>query len=334
MDSERWGRDRKEDRMAHTMQAAAIDAFGGGPESITPHTLPVPEVGPDEILIRVESAGVGVWDPFEAEGGFAEMTGTKPRFPYVLGSDGAGTVVAVGRNVDGFAKGDRVYGMVLANRKGGFYAQYACIKAKDASHIPDGLSVEQAGAFPFDAISALRGLDDTLGLNQGESVMIFGASGGIGHLAIQLAKRMGARVFAVASGDDGVELARRLGADAAVDGHTGDVLATARRFAPDGIDAALVTAGGDAADRALGALRSGARVAHPNGVEPVPKAGAGIRVESYDGDPSPEAIDRLNELVERGPFEVHVAETFPLDRAAEAHRRLGEHYVGKLALRP
>jgi NADPH:quinone reductase-like Zn-dependent oxidoreductase len=85
---------------------------------------------------------------------------------------------------------------------------------------------------PVDAMTALRGLDDTLALKPEESVMIFGASGGIGHLAVQLAKRMGARVFAVASGSDGVALVTRLGADAVVDGHKDDIVAAARQFAP------------------------------------------------------------------------------------------------------
>ena len=317
-----------------TMQAAAIDAFGGGPDAITPHVLPVPRPAPDEILIRVRSAGVGVWDTFEAEGGFEKMMGTKASFPYVLGSDGAGTVVAVGDNVTGFKKGDHVYAMSLASG-GGFYAQYAAVKAKDAAPIPGGLTVEQAGVFPVDAITALCGLDDTLGLKQGESVMIFGASGGIGHLAVQLAKRMGARVFAVASGADGVALCKQLGADACVDGHKGDVLAAARAFAPGGIDAALLTAGGKETDRSLQALRDGARVAYPNGVEPEPEPPSGVRARSYDGTPSPAALQKLNKLVEQGPpFHVHVAKTFPLDEAAEAHRTLGEHYLGKLALRP
>ena len=86
------------------------------------------------------------------------------------------------------------------NPKGGFYAEYAAVKAADVSRIPDALTVQQAAAMPFDAMTALRGLDDTLALKPGESIIIFGASGGIGHLAVQLAKRMGARVFAVASG--------------------------------------------------------------------------------------------------------------------------------------
>lgn len=314
-----------------TMQAAAIDKFGG---PITPHELPLPEVGPDEILIRIESAGVGAWDPFERQGGFAKMMGITPKFPYVLGSDGAGTVTEVGERVRNFKKGDRVYAFGLGNPKGGFYAEYAAVKAELVSPIPSDLSTEQAGALPYDAMTALRGLDDSLHLQRGESVLIFGAGGGIGHLAVQLAKRLGARVFAVASGPDGVELAKRLGADVAIDGRQDDVLAAGRQFAPNGIDAALLTAGGNAAERALQAIRDGGRVAFPNGVEPEPKARAGITIKNYDGEPSPDAIEKLNRLIEQGPFEVHVARIFPLDQAAEAHRALEEHYLGKLALRP
>src|SRR6476659_10937421 len=114
----------------NTMQAAAIDRFGGI-ETITPRTLPVPEVGPDEVLIRVESAGVAVWDVFEREGGFAKAFGIEPKFPYVLGSDGAGTVAAVGNGVERINPGERVYAFGLVNPKGGFYAEYAAIKADD-----------------------------------------------------------------------------------------------------------------------------------------------------------------------------------------------------------
>src|SRR5690606_34587583 len=131
------------------------------------------------------------------EGGFAQMAGTTPTFPYILGSDAAGTVVAVGRRVTRFKEGDRVYAFTLGNAKGGAYAEYTAVKEENVSHIPGGLTTEQAGAMPVDAMTALRGLDDTLKLQAGESVMIFGASGGIGHLAVQLVKRMGARVLAV-----------------------------------------------------------------------------------------------------------------------------------------
>jgi NADPH:quinone reductase-like Zn-dependent oxidoreductase len=316
-----------------SMRAVAIDRFGG-PETIQVRDMPVPEVGPDEVLIRVETAGVGVWDPFEREGGFAQVYGQRPSFPLVLGSEGAGTVEAVGERVSRFKQGDRVYAFGLMNPKGGFYAELAAVRADAAAHVPEPLTTEQAGVMPVDAMTALRGLDDTLRLQPGESVMIFGASGGVGHLAVQLAKRMGARVLAVASGADGVVLADRLGADEVAEGHGGDVLEAARRFAPEGLDAALVTAGGPESNEALAAVRDGGRVAYPNGVEPAPQVRAGITLASYDGTPDPKAIEKLNRLIEQGPFEVHVAHTFPLEQAAEAHRALERHYLGKLALRP
>jgi NADPH:quinone reductase len=325
------------DKTQRTMRAIALDRFGGL-ETMKLQTLPVPEVEPDDVLIHVEWAGVGEWDPLEREGGFAQIFGIEPKFPYVLGSDGAGTVAAVGERVKGLAPGDRVYAFALMNPKGGCYAEYAAIKADVVSPIPGKLTTEQAGAMPVDAMTALRGLDDTLGLKPAESIMIFGAAGGIGHLAVQLAKRMGARVFAVASGSDGVALAKKLGADAVVDGRKDDIAAAARQFAPDGLDAALITAGGSAVDQALAAMRAGGRVAYPNGVEPVPNPPSGIEAKAYDGMPDPQAIKKLNQLIESsgpagtGSFEVHVARSFPLDHAAEAHRALEEHYLGKLAL--
>ncbi len=314
-----------------TMKAAAIDEFGG---AVTPHTVPVPEIAPDEVLICVEAAGVGAWDPFEQGGGFAKMTGATPSFPYVLGSDGAGTVVAIGKNARRLKEGDRVYAMALANAKGGFYAQYIALKEDHVSRVPGKLSIEQAGVMPVDAITALIGLDDTLGVKRGETVLIFGASGGIGHLALQLAKRMGVRVFAIASGADGAELARRLGADAVADGRKDDVLAAARQFAPGGIDAALLTAGGERAEQALSAVRDGGRVAFPTGVEPEPQERPGLSFRRYDGLPKSDTIEKLNRLIESGPFEVHVARTFPLDQAADAQRALSQHYLGKIALKP
>jgi NADPH:quinone reductase-like Zn-dependent oxidoreductase len=146
---------------------------------------------------------------------------------------------------------------------------------------------------------------------------------------------MGGRVFAVASGSDGVALVTQLGADAVVDGHKEDIAAAARQFAPNGLEAALITAGGPAADNALTAMRAGGRVAYPNGVEPTPKPPFGIDAKAYDGMPDPQAIDKLNRLVESEgppPFEVHVARSFPLDQAVDAHRALDEHYLGKLVL--
>jgi NADPH2:quinone reductase len=317
---------------AETMRAVALDKFGG-PEALKIQTIPIPQIEAQEVLIRVEAAGVGAWDPFEREGGFVEITVIKPTFPYVLGTDGAGTIAAVGKDVTRFKEGDRVYAAELANPKGGFYAQYAAVKADNTSLIPGHLSIEQAAVLPTDALTALTGLEKVLALKSGESLMVLGASGGIGHLALQLAKRIGANVFAIASGADGVELAKKLGADSAVDGRGDTVLDAARQFAPNGIDAALITAGGSTTDQALLAIRKGGRIAYPHGVMPEPNAPGGVSIEAYDGETSRALIDRLNTLIDSGPFDVQVDRTFRLEEVSKAHEALTEHHLGKFALR-
>jgi NADPH:quinone reductase-like Zn-dependent oxidoreductase len=314
-----------------TMRAVAIDEFGGI-DKMKPRELPVPEVATDEILIRVASAGIGVWDPFEREGGFAKEFGLQPHFPLVLGWDGAGTVEAAGKDVHNIKPGDRVYGINPAGPKGGFYAEYTVIKADNAAMIPQALSTRDAGGLATDGVTALEGLDEAIQLKSGESILILGASGGLGHLAVQLAKRMKARVLAVASGPDGVAFVKGLGADRVIDGHREDILQAARDFAPQGLDAALLTVGGKAAEQAISALRDGGRAAYPNGVPEAPQARDGKKVVSYSGRPTPQAFARLNTLIDGGPFEVHIARTFSLEDAAAAQRALGDHYLGKLAL--
>jgi NADPH:quinone reductase-like Zn-dependent oxidoreductase len=314
-----------------TMRAVAIDEFGGI-EKIKPRKLPVPQLATDEILVRVDTAGVGVWDPFEREGGFAKEFGMKANFPYVLGTDGAGIVAAVGNEVHNLKRGDRVYGINLMSPKGGFYAEYTAIKANNAAKIPQALSTRDAGVLAVDGVTALDGLDKMLGLKAGETILILGASGGIGHLAVQLAKRMRARVLAVASGRDGVDFVKPLGADKVIDGHREDILKAAHEFAPKGLDAALLTAGGKAAEQVIAALREGGRAAHPNGVEAAPQARDGVKIMSYNAEPDPQTFAKLNELIDAGPFEVHIARTFKLEDAAEAQQALNDHYLGKLAL--
>jgi NADPH:quinone reductase len=108
----------------------------------------------------------------------------------------------------------------------------------------------------------------------------------------------------------------------------------ARNFSRDGLDAALLTAGGDAAEKALVAVRDGGRVAYPTGVEPEPKARPSLSLHRYDGIPDRQAIEKLNRLIESGPFEAHVDRMFSLDQAADAHRALDAHHLGKLGIRP
>ncbi|WP_213164019.1 alcohol dehydrogenase catalytic domain-containing protein [Kaustia mangrovi] len=160
------------------MRAAAIDRFGGV-DAFKVQSLSVPEIDRDEVLVRVEAVGVGVWDQWERQGAFfdlfRERHGFEPRFPYIVGFDGAGTIAAVGEAVQRFKVGDRVYADRHINPKGGFYAEYVAVKADFVAHIPGSLTVEQAGAMPVDAITALLGLDDVLGLEKGEALMVFGA---------------------------------------------------------------------------------------------------------------------------------------------------------------
>jgi NADPH:quinone reductase len=313
------------------MRAAVINGFGGI-ERMEIRSLPLPSVGPGDVLIRVEAAGVGSWDATEREGGYEGAFDFESTFPYVLGWDGAGTIAAIGDHVTRFAVGERVYAASMPLPRGGFYAEYAVVDEAHAARVPERLTIEQSAALPWDGLTAQSGLD-VLDLEPGTTLMIFGASGGIGHMALQFARRRGASVLAVASGDDGVALAGRLGADAVVDGRRDDVVAAARAFSPGGIDAALVTVGGVVAERALTAVREGARVAVPHGVMPVPAVPPGAQLLLFNGDRSAAATTRLNTSIDAGPFEVHVAHTFPLDRAADAHRALAAHYVGKLALR-
>lgn len=314
------------------MQAIAINGFGG-PDTLRLQTLPVPDLGPNEVLIRLSWAGVGEWDRFEREGEYAKLLDSTPAFPYIVGSEGAGTVVALGHQVERFTPGQQVFAVGFLNPKGGFYAEYAVVPAELVAPVPGQLTTQQAAVLGGVGITALRGLDDTLKVQPGESVLVFGASGGIGHVAVQLARRLGARVLAVASGDDGVALARQLGADAVVNGRGPDVLAAARGFAPEGFDAALLTAGGEVAEQALSAARAGARAAYPLGVQPEPCAGPELRVSGYYGEPDGEVLERLTRLIGAEPFALHVAHSFPLAEAAAAHLALEQHYLGKLVLR-
>jgi len=308
-----------------TMKACVIDRFGG-PGAMHTAMVPVPEVGRGEILIRVATAGIGVWDPDLTEGAFGDTGGG---FPRVLGSDGAGVVVASGPEARRFHIGDRVYGWGFLNPKGGFFAEYAAIPENEAAPLPPNLSLEEAGALAVDGLTALAGID-LLQLAPGRSLMIVGASGGVGHLAVQLAWRRGARVLAVASGDDGVELVRRLGADAALDGHADDVAGQARALAPNGVDGALVLA--PAPRELLHLVNAGGRIAYPNGVEPAPRGRPGVIVDAYDGYHGHDALERLDRLIAAGPFRVEVSRVYALDDVPQALRDVVRHHLGKLAV--
>jgi NADPH2:quinone reductase len=307
-----------------TMQATVIDAFGG-PERLVVRDVPVPAVGAGDVLVRVDTAGVGVWDAKARRGEWA--TG-REHFPMVLGAEGSGTIAALGDGVQGLRLGDAVYGYAYGDTKGGFYAEYTALAAEHVAPFPAALDFREAGAVPVTGLTALAGIDDALALRPGQTVLIHGASGGVGALAVQFAKHRGARVLATAKGRDAREFLRGLHVDEAIDTDHDDVLAVARRFAPDGVDALLALAGGPELERAIAALRDGAAIAHPNGVDVSNPAAI-----AFDGVPNPAAFARLSATIEDARINIPIGATYGLVAADEAHRRLERgHVLGKIIL--
>jgi NADPH2:quinone reductase len=306
-----------------TMRAAAFDK-AGGPEVLSIHELPVPKPSATEVLIAVHGAGVAVW-----EADMRQHMSSRAPFPLVLGSDGAGIIVAMGSDVHGFKVGDEVYGTGI-----GFYAEYVKTQADRIAHVPNGLDLTQASILAISGLSALQGIDDVLQLKAGQTLIIHGAAGGVGTVAIQLAKLRGVKVLATASTDEGLALARRLGADAVVNGRTGDIAAAAKQFAPQGVDAVLGLAGGDALEHCIDALRPGqGRVAYMYGLEPIPRPRGNMRMILFSFVGGTRELERLNKAVEAAMLRVPVAAEYSLADAAAAHRRLeAGHLLGKIVL--
>jgi NADPH:quinone reductase-like Zn-dependent oxidoreductase len=313
------------------MRAAVIEAFGGA-EKLVVRDVPVPGVEPHEVLGRVDTAGVGIWDAKARRGDWA---GGNDRFPMVLGADGSGTIAALGDDVRGLNVGDAVYGYAYGDAKGGFYAEYVALSADHVAPMPASLDFREAGAIGVTGVTALAGIDDALGVRAGQTVLVHGATGGVGTIAVQLAKRRGARVLATAHGGDGRELLRGLGVNEPIDTNHEDVLSAVRRTAPDGVDGLLAFAGGPALERCIAAVRAGGKIAYPNGVA-LPEHVAlpdGVHAAAFDGVPNAAVFARLNAIVDETPIDVPISATYSLDDAAEAHRRLERgHVLGKIVL--
>lgn len=251
----------------------------------------------------------------------------------MLGTDGSGSVVAAGSRVRRLRVGDTVYSYSWINPEGGFYAEYAAVPADRVAPIPEGFDRRLVGAIPTTGLTALQGIDRELHLQAGQSVLIHGASGGVGTLAVQFAKLRGARVLASASGPDGVSLVRRLGADEAIDGRHEDLLAAARQFAPQGFDAILALTGGNALQRSIAAVRGGGRVAYPNGVEPEPKPVGAVMCVGNDAISGVCEFAELNQAVEAAKLQVPINSEYFLTDASKAHARLSQgHVLGKIVL--
>jgi NADPH:quinone reductase-like Zn-dependent oxidoreductase len=200
--------------------------------------------------------------------------------------------------------------------------------------MPRRLNFEQAGAAATTGLTALQGIDDALHVGRGENVLIFGATGAVGTLAIQFAKRHSARVIATASDSEGAGLVRKLGADAVFDARTSDAAERLRLLAPDGIDAALVLAGSETLEACLDLVRYDGRIAYPNGISPEPRKRRKVQLIVYNAEPGPREFERLEHAAVQARLTVPIAEAFPLDQAAKAHERLEQgHILGRIVLR-
>jgi NADPH:quinone reductase len=310
-----------------TMHAAAVDRFGP-PSALKLHELPVPKPRPHEVLIAIHTAGIGGWDTSIRDGSWRRSG--PPKFPLIPGVDGAGTVVAKGTRVRRFAIGDTVYAYEFGNPRGGFYAQFAVADAAHVSPVPKGFDVRAAGAVGATGLTAMQGVDK-LALRPRHTILIFGASGAVGTLAVQLAAQRGAYVIATASGKAAQRLVKRLGARKIIDARNMESIEQLRKFAPDGLDRVLALAGGQALERCLDFVHPQGRVVYPNGIEPEPIARRTFRSRAFDAVASPSEFAKLQRRIDSGKIRVPITAVYPLARAADAHRHLDRgHVLGRM----
>ena len=315
-----------------TMNAVRQHTFGG-PEVLSVERVERPAPLPTEVLVRVHAAGINPVD-WKTRGGTG-MAGVLGAPPFVLGWDVAGVVEEVGFGVTTLAPGDRVYGMPWFPRAAGGYAEYVTAPSRQFARMPAGSTFEQAAAVPLAGLTAWQALGDTAEVRPGQRVLITAAAGGVGHLAVQFAKHLGAYVIAVA-GPRNQQWLTELGADEVVDYTTG-------RFEKEITDVDVVLdLVGDAYDatstRSIKTLRPGGLlVAVPAGVSPelaAAAAAAGVRVTGFLVEPDGPALARIAALIEQGAVTVEVAKVLALAEVATAHRE-GEqgHTRGKIVLR-
>ena len=317
------------------MKAITQDRYGSA-DVLALRDIARPEQKPDEVLIRVQAAGVdqGVWHlmaglPWVVRLGFGF---TRPKTP-VPGMDVAGVVEEIGPEVADFMVGDAVFGTC-----NGSFAEYAVARADRIAPIPENLTFEQAAAVPVSAYTALHGLRDAGKLEAGQTVMIIGAAGGVGHFAVQLAKAIGADVTGVCSTDK-MAMVRGLGADHVIDYTAGDITQGGQRYdlildiagrrplaglrrilAPEGT---LVIAGGEGGDRLLGGTHRqiGAMLLssfiHQN-------------LKTFISTENRDDLYLLKDYIESGRLAPVIDRAFPLAEAADAIRHLeAGHACGK-----
>jgi NADPH:quinone reductase-like Zn-dependent oxidoreductase len=287
-----------------------------------------PPVAPDGVRVRVRAAGLNPVDWKLREGRLASAF--PHHFPVIPGWDAAGEVDAVGPAVTWFRPGDAVYGLVRRHElEFGTYAEFISAPEDFFAHMPPELSFEQAAALPLAGLTAHQGLD-ILGLRGGETLFATGGAGGVGHTLVQLAVARGARVFATASPANH-DFLRELGAEP-FDYHEAGVPERVRELTHGGADAAFELFGGEAREQAFAALRRGGRLVSIAAPPPEPREHCAVHYE-YVRPSGYDLGEHIAPLVDVGRLRPHIQATYPLERAAEAMRRLEEGHVrGKLVL--
>ncbi|MEU4350086.1 zinc-binding dehydrogenase [Streptomyces sp. NPDC023838] len=321
------------------MRVAQVGEFGG-PEVLVPAELPDPVAGPDEVVVAVDHIDTLFVHTQIRAGAFGEYFDVKP--PYVPGGGVSGTVTSTGAEVDPAAWAGR---RVIAAVEPGSYASLAAVPVDHLVPVPDGLGLREAAALVHDSVTALALLDLTA-LKEGETVLITGASGGMGTLLVQLARARGARVVAVARGEEKLSLVRALGAHEVVDAGSPDWPERARRVLGEGgADVVLDGVGGALGAAAFPLTATGGRFsahgAPTGGFAAVPQEEADSRAVTLLGiadvqltphDRVALAAQALKEAA-AGRLRPVIGAVYPLARAAEAHAAIeGRGVVGKVLL--
>ncbi|WP_406176565.1 NADP-dependent oxidoreductase [Streptomyces sp. NBC_00996] len=309
----------------NTMRAISQNVLGG-PEVLKEVQVERPAPRPNEVLVRVRAAGVNPTDwKHRATGGFLGEP------PFVLGWDVSGVVEAAGIGVARFKPGDEVFGMLPYPFGHGSHAEYVTAPARAFAHKPSGIDHIQAGALPLVSLTAWQALVETADIQPGQRVLIHAAAGGVGHVAVQIAKARGAYVIGTASAGKH-DFLREIGVDEAIDYRETDFTEAAKD-----VDVVLDTIGDDYSVRSLRVLRPGGIVVS---ILPVGSADfyeeaerIGVRAVRMLVDASHTGMSAIAELVEAGKLRATIAATFPLADAAEAHA-LGDtgRTTGKLVL--
>ncbi|MGX5850069.1 NADP-dependent oxidoreductase [Mesorhizobium sp. PL10] len=304
---------------------AVIQNSVGGPDVLVIADRPNPTPKNGDVLVRVKGAGINPVDG-AVRGGYYPLLGEPP---FILGWDISGTVEALGADVTGLKVGDAVFGMPHFPRQAAAYAELAVTPADEIALKPASIDHVHAAALPLAGLTAWQGLVRHGGLKHGLRVLIHAAAGGVGHLAVQIAKARGAYVIATASPEK-LDFVRSLGADAVIDYTESDFIAEV-----GDIDLVLEPVGGDHADKSLAVLKDGGVLVSLLDVHDTTRAKAkerNIRVERMSVVPDREGLIELAKLVDAGKLAVHVAKAFPLEQAGTAHAFLATRPIGKVVL--